>query len=56
MGHYLPTAKNDMVKNFFKSFGFEKVSELDGGGSKWALAVKDYHAREVFMTEAVNEL
>ncbi len=56
VGHYLPTAKNDMVKNFFKSFGFEKVSELDGGGSKWALAVKDYQAREVFMTEAVNEL
>ncbi len=56
VGHYLPTAKNDMVKNFFKSFGFEKVGEVDGGGSKWALAVEDYRPREVFMSEAVNEL
>ena len=24
VGHYIPTAKNDMVKGFFKSFGFER--------------------------------
>ena len=45
-----------MVKGFFKSFGFEKVGELDNGGSKWALPVDDYRKREVFMSEAVNEL
>jgi len=55
-GHYLPTAKNDMVKGFFKSFGFEKVAEGDGGASKWALAVDDYRVRETFMTPVVNEL
>ena len=56
VGRYIPTAKNDMVKDFFKGFGFERVGEVDGGGSKWALAVNDYRPREVFMTEAVNEL
>ena len=56
VGRFMPTAKNDMVKNFFKGFGFEKVGEVDGGGSKWTLAVSDYRPREVFMTEAVNEL
>ena len=56
VGHYIPTPKNDMVKGFFKSFGFEMVGELDNGGSKWALPVDDYRKREVFMSEAVNEL
>ena len=56
VGRYIPTAKNDMVKDFFKGFGFERVGEVEGGGSEWALAVEDYRPREVFMTEAVNEL
>ena len=56
VGRYIPTAKNDMVKDFFKGFGFERVGEVEGGGSEWALAVGDYRPREVFMTEAVNEL
>ena len=25
VGRYIPTAKNDMVKDFFRGFGFEKV-------------------------------
>ena len=55
-GQYLPTAKNAMVKDFFKGFGFEKVAERDGGGSQWALAVDAYQPRETFMTPVVNEL
>jgi FkbH-like protein len=39
VGHYLPTTKNDMVRGFFKSFGFEKVADGDGGASQWGLAV-----------------
>jgi hypothetical protein len=38
VGHYIPTKKNDMVKGFFKSFGFEKIADGDGGASQWALA------------------
>jgi hypothetical protein len=45
-----------MVKGFFKSFGFARVAEADGGGSKWALAVDAYQPRETFMTQVVNEL
>ena len=55
-GHYLPTKKNDMVKGFFKSFGFEKIADGDGGASQWALAVDAYQPRETFMTPVVNEL
>ena len=55
-GQYLPTAKNDMVKGFFKSFGFEKVADGDGGASQWALAVDAYQPRQTFMTPVVNEL
>jgi FkbH-like protein len=56
VGHYIPTAKNEMVKGFFKSFGFEKVADGDGGASQWALAVDAYRPRETFMTPVVNEL
>ena len=56
VGHYIPTAKNDMVKGFFKSFGFEKVADGDGGASQWALAVDAYQPRQTFMTPVVNEL
>jgi len=56
VGHYIPTAKNDMVKGFLKSFGFEKVTDGDKGASQWALAVEAYRPREVFMTPVVNEL
>ena len=55
-GHYLPTKKNDMVKGFFKSFGFEKIADGEGGASQWALAVDAYQPRETFMTPVVNEL
>jgi FkbH-like protein len=56
VGHYIPTTKNDMVRDFFKTFGFEKISEDSAGASKWALAVDAYQPREVFMTPVVNEL
>jgi FkbH-like protein len=56
VGYYIPTAKNEMVKDFFKSFGFEKISQDGAGASKWALAVEAYQPREVFMTAVVNEL
>lgn len=55
-GHYLPTKKNEMVKDFFKNFGFEKIADGEGGASQWALAVEAYQPRETFMTPAVNEL
>ena len=55
-GRYIPTKKNDMVRDFFQSFGFEKVADGEGGASQWALAVEAYQPREIFMTPVVNEL
>ena len=55
-GRYIPTKKNDMVKDFFKNFGFDKIAEGDGGASQWALAVDAYEPRGTFMTPVVNEL
>ena len=37
VGHYYPTAKNKMVKEFFGQFGFVKTSEDDEGNAEWAL-------------------
>jgi FkbH-like protein len=55
-GAYIPTSKNAMVRDFFKKFGFEKISEDSTGASKWALAVEHYLPREVQMTPVINEL
>lgn len=41
IGHYYPTAKNKMVKEFYKKMGFEKVSEDDEGNSLWQLDISD---------------
>jgi len=55
-GRYIPTPKNAMVREFFKSFGFEKTSEDTGGASQWSLMVDNYEPRVVHMNAIVNEL
>lgn len=45
IGHYYPTAKNSMVRDFFGSQGFVKVDEDESGNSKWELEVDKYKAR-----------
>ena len=39
-GYYYPTAKNGMVKNFYRDMGFEQLSE-DSNGSSWSLDIRD---------------
>ncbi|MCR5416866.1 MAG: HAD-IIIC family phosphatase [Pseudobutyrivibrio sp.] len=41
-GHYLPTAKNKMVKEFFGTMGFTRTAEHEDGASDWELSVADY--------------
>ncbi len=36
-GYYYPTAKNGMVKEFYKTMGFEKISGDDKGNTVWEL-------------------
>ncbi len=40
-GYYYPTAKNAMVKDFYGTQGFTKVSEDDEGNSVWKFEIDD---------------
>lgn len=43
VGHYYPTPKNNMVREFYGTMGFTKVSEDELGNSRWEFKVdKDY--------------
>ena len=43
VGHYYPTPKNNMVREFYGLMGFDKVSEDGEGNSRWEFKVnKDY--------------
>ena len=48
-GHYIPTRKKAMVKDFFARFGFEKVQEDPDGRSCWALRAASYSPTKVFI-------
>lgn len=49
IGHYYPTAKNAMVRNFYESMGFTKVAEDNEGNTDWELCVDNYLARALHM-------
>ena len=55
VGHYYPTEKNGMVKEFYGVQGFKKISEDKEGNSNWKLVVDDYkHLNNVI--EIVKEI
>ena len=42
-GYYFPTAKNSMVKDFYRLLGFEKYREDDSGNTVWKFDIpKNY--------------
>lgn len=42
-GYYYPTAKNAMVKEFYSTLGFEKISEDEMGNTEWIFNINsDY--------------
>lgn len=43
-GYYYPTAKNAMVREFYRTMGFEKIGENQQGDSQWLLRVDGYKA------------
>ena len=47
IGHYYPTAKNAMVKNFYKDMGFTKIAENEDGSSEWSMLVSNYIPKDV---------
>lgn len=40
-GYYYPTAKNAMVKEFYKELGFEKIYEDAEGNTQWKLDISE---------------
>jgi len=38
-GYYYPTAKNAMVREFYHTLGFEKISEAADGATEWKLDI-----------------
>lgn len=44
LGYYYPTAKNAMVKEFYKTMGFEKIEEDDTGVTTWRFDIPDDYA------------
>lgn len=42
VGYYYPTAKNHMVKDFYRSMGYEKISEDSSENTAWELDLKDF--------------
>ena len=48
-GYYYPTVKNAMVREFYASFGFEKVEEAADGATTWQLDVAAYQPKHPHM-------
>ena len=44
-GYYYPTAKNNMVRDLYGRFGFDKISEDEQGNSVWELSVDTYQQK-----------
>lgn len=55
IGRWRPTGKNDMVRGFYASFGFEQESEIDGVVT-WVKKVADWTPITTFIDAAVNEI
>lgn len=51
VGRYVPTAKNDMVREFYGRFGFERAGEAPEGGVVWSLDVAGYRERPEHFAE-----
>jgi FkbH-like protein len=54
VGLYVPTAKNDMVRNLYRQFGFSPVFESEVS-TKWSLSVQAYQPTRVYIKAAEPE-
>ena len=45
-GHYYPTAKNGMVKDFYKLQGFDKIEEDKDGNTTWKYEIKGRYKKK----------
>jgi FkbH-like protein len=54
LGEYLPTKKNNMVRDHYRKLGFENVDSADSGASRWVLELTRYKPYETFITLTRN--
>jgi FkbH-like protein len=51
---YVPTPKNEMVRDFYARFGFEKIDETPHGATDWTLDISSYEDRHVLIRHATD--
>ena len=54
-GYYYPTPKNNMVRELFKTFGFDKRSEDEAGNTVWELKVEGYENKNHVIAVSGNQ-
>ncbi len=50
VGEYLPTKKNDMVREHYRKLKFTIIESRDDGATVWGLGVPDYEPFDTFIT------
>ena len=45
-GYYYPTAKNNMVKEFYSLQGFDKIEEDSQGNTEWSLSLTNGYQKK----------
>lgn len=50
-GYYYPTAKNGMVCAFYKSQGFQKISEDSKGNTEWIFDIPEIYEKKNYVIE-----
>ena len=55
IGHYYPTAKNSMVKDFYDLQGFKKIEEDENGNTKWLFEITDEYTNKNEVIEVENQ-
>ena len=54
VGYYYPTAKNAMVKDFYKLQGFDKISEDEDGNAVWEFLITDDYRNKQHVIKVNN--
>lgn len=54
-GYYYPTAKNRMVKDFYRDRGFDKIQEDNEGNTVWCYTINEEYNKQNQVIKVVSE-
>jgi predicted enzyme involved in methoxymalonyl-ACP biosynthesis len=54
VGYYYPTAKNAMVKDFYATQGFTKISEDEAGNTVWEFEISESYCKKQHVIEVLT--